>query len=98
MRDHPFSPRRVVAALPMALLLLLAGCAPRASEAEMAHEQSCGQQADRQFDKQNRYLMSEQDQSATPFSSSGVIGDTSHGLDDQYRRDRMVDDCLHSAP
>lgn len=82
----------------MPVALLLGGCTPPQSEADQEHERSCGQQADRQFDKQNRYLMSEQDQSTSPFSSSGTIGNTSQGLDDQYRRDRMVDDCLHSAP
>jgi hypothetical protein len=93
---------KILSPLVLACVLTLPALAaerfPEIPPAEMSHEQSCGQQADRQFDKQNRYLMSEQDQSATPFSSSGVIGDTSHGLDDQYRRDRMVDDCLHSAP
>jgi hypothetical protein len=64
----------------------------------MEQQQACGQQADRQFEKQNRYLMSEQDQTGTPFSSRGLPGDPTQGLSDQYHRDRMVDDCMHSTP
>ena len=78
------------------LLGLLAGCGQPRSSAELEQQQACGQQADRQFDKQNRYLMSERDQTDTPFSSSGLPGDTTQGLNDQYSRDRMVDDCMHS--
>ncbi len=78
------------------LLLPLAGCGQPRSSAELEQQQACGQQADRQFEKQNRYLMSERDQTDTPFSSSGMPGDTTRGLNDQYGRDRMVDDCMHS--
>ncbi len=78
------------------LLSFLAGCGQPRSSAELERQQACGQQADRQFEKQNRYLMSERDQTATPFSSSGLPGDPTRGLNDQYGRDRMVDDCMHS--
>lgn len=93
-------PAGLVASLPRALLLamLVGGCTAPQSTADLQRQQACGQQADRQFEKQNRYLMSEQDQSSSPFSSNGTIGITSQGLDDQYHRDNMVDDCLHSAP
>ena len=79
-----------------ALLGFLAGCAPQRTGAELEQQQACGQQADRQFEKQNRYLMSERDQTDTPFSSSGMPGNTTQGLNDQYSRDRMVDDCMHT--
>lgn len=78
------------------LLCLLAGCGQPRTGAELEQQQACGQQADRQFEKQNRYLLSERDQTDTPFSSSGLPGDTTQGLNDQYGRDRMVDDCMHS--
>ena len=81
-----------------AFLFAAGGCARTQSSTELQAQQTCGQQADRQFEKQNRYLMSEQDQTATPFSSRGMPGDTSQGLSDQYHRDRMVDDCMHSVP
>ena len=83
----------VVAAI---LLAPLAGCGEKRSSAELERQQACGQQADRQFEKQNRYLLSERDQTSTPFSSSFLPGDPTRGLNDQYSRDRMVDDCLHS--
>ncbi len=89
---------RHAAGVVVACLLLspLAGCSQPRSGAELERQQACGQQADRQFEKQNRYLMSERDQTATPFSSSGLPGDPTRGLNDQYGRDRMVDDCMHS--
>ena len=89
-------PLRAGTILAGVLLGLLAGCGQPRSGAELEQQQACGQQADRQFDKQNRYLMSERDQTDTPFSSSGLPGDTTQGLNDQYSRDRMVDDCMHS--
>ena len=87
---------------PAAILLAsvvfgLGGCTAPLSQADLDRQDDCRQQADRQFDKQNRYLMSEQDQTGTPFSSHGFPGDTTRGLDDLYRHDRMVDDCLHDA-
>ncbi len=80
----------------LVLLASLGGCGQPRTSAELEQQQTCGQQADRQFEKQNRYLMSERDQTDTPFSSSGLPGNTTQGLNDQYSRDRMVDDCMHS--
>ena len=90
--------RRHAGGVAVACLLLcsVAGCGQPRSGAELEQQQACGQQADRQFEKQNRYLMSERDQTATPFSSSGLPGDPTRGLNDQYGRDRMVDDCMHT--
>jgi hypothetical protein len=81
----------------LAALLQLGGCGSRLSSADLERQQDCRTQADHLFDQQNRYLMSERSQTDTPFSSSGMPGDPTRGLDDQYRRDRMVDDCLHST-
>ena len=90
-------PRRATGIAAVCVLLsFLAGCGQPRTGAEQERQQACGQQADRQFEKQNRYLMSERDQTATPFSSSGLPGDPTRGLNDQYGRDRMVDDCMHS--
>ena len=89
-------PWRVALVTAAVLAGLAAGCTQPRSSAELEQQQACGQQADRQFEKQNRYLLSERDQTDTPFSSSGLPGDTTRGLNDQYGRDRAVDDCMHS--
>ncbi len=81
-----------------ALGCVLGGCAAPQDGAQLDRQQECGRQADQEFNKQNRYQLSEEDQSSSPFSSSGLIGVPNKGLADQYRRDRLVDDCLHSAP
>ena len=81
-----------------AALLLLAGCTAPRSSADLERQTECGHEADQQFNKQNRYQLSEEDQSSSPFSSNGLIGVPNKGLNDEYRRDRLVDDCLHSAP
>ena len=90
------NPRRAWSALIGAILL--AGCSRPETSADLERRQDCTRQADQEFNKQNRYQLSEEDQSSTPFSSSGLIGVPNKGLSDQYRRDRMVDDCLHSTP
>jgi len=76
---------------------LLGACAAQRNDAELGRQQDCRRQADRQFEKQNRYLLSEQDQSASPFSSNGTVGITSQGLGDLFHRDQAVDDCLHTV-
>ena len=81
-----------------ATLLVLAGCAAPRSSADLERQTECGREADQQFNKQNRYQLSEEDQSSSPYSSNGLIGVPNKGLNDEYRRDRLVDDCLHSAP
>ena len=81
----------------LTILLQTGGCGSQLSPADLERQQDCRTQADHLFDQQNRYLMSERSQTDTPFSSSGMPGDPSRGLDDQYRRDRMVDDCTHST-
>ena len=97
-RNHPTSFRGPFGIGLAAALLLLAGCVAPRSGADLERQTECGQQADQQFNKQNRYQLSEEDQSSSPFSSSGLIGVPNKGLNDEYRRDRLVDDCLHSAP
>ncbi len=86
-----------LAARLLLLIGVLAGCAAPQSGADLERQADCGRQADQQFNKQNRYQLSEEDQSSTPYSSSGLIGVPNKGLNDEYRRDRLVDDCLHSA-
>ena len=97
-RNYPTSIRGPFGLGLAAALLLLTGCAAPRSGADLERQTECGQQADQQFNKQNRYQLSEEDQSSSPFSSNGLIGVPNKGLNDEYRRDRLVDDCLHSAP
>ena len=94
------NPHRAWSALIVAILLgnVLAGCSRPQTSADIERRQDCTRQADQEFNKQNRYQLYEEDQSSTPFSSSGLIGVPNKGLSDQYRRDQMVDDCLHSMP
>ena len=58
------------------IAILAGGCSAPQTSADIERRQDCTRQADQEFNKQNRYLMSEEDQSATPFSSSGMIGVT----------------------
>lgn len=79
-------------------LLSLGACAARtASPGDLDRQADCRAQVDRQYEKQNRYLLSEQDQTGTPYSSHGIPGDTTSGLGDLYRRDRNIDDCMRST-
>ena len=103
LRSPPVTPCRPRRAWPAALAVLLlcgglAGCTAPQSSADLERQQECGRQADQEFNKQNRYQLSEEDQSSSPFSSSGLIGVPNKGLNDEYRRDNLVDDCLHAAP
>lgn len=90
------------AALAMALAAMalaattLAGCTPLPppSHAEQAAASACETAADRTFNTQNRYLLSERDQRDTPFSVSGLPGVTSNGLGQRYGRDEQLAGCL----
>ena len=82
----------------LVVLLSLGACAAHAlSPADLDRQADCRAQVDRQYEKQNRYLLSEQDQTGTPYSSHGFAGDTTSGLSDLYRRDRNIDDCMRST-
>ncbi len=78
------------------ILAALSSCAPRspAAEAERAATLACRRQADQVYLKQNRFLLSQRDTTATPFSSSGSSGVTSAGLGQAYGRDEMVQSCM----
>ncbi len=90
--------RRISAAL---FIACLAGCTPppqtaatRASAAALA---SCRQSADSSFQRQNRYLLSERDQTDTPFSTSGLSGITTRGLGQRYDYDNQLSSCLAAS-
>ena len=88
----------VRAFLPVLLAILAAGCSPRptttASRGTAAAVASCRADANRAFIRQNRYLLSERDQTANPYSTSGDTGVTTNGLTQRYDYDTQVADCL----
>jgi hypothetical protein len=83
--------------LPAAALVTLTGCGafyhPVSAEDREAVT-TCRADADRMFAAQNRYLISERDQSAAPFGGNQLPPNPSTGLSDQYQQDQMVDKCL----
>jgi hypothetical protein len=74
----------------------LAGCGlyqPISSDDREANR-ACTAEADRVFAAQNRYLLSERDQSNTPYSGSALPSNPSAGLSDRYEQEQMVDKCM----
>ncbi len=82
--------------LPVLLILVggLASCGPRESDQQLATEDYCRQAANRVFDQQHRDLLSEEDQTDDPRSSTGLPGVPDKGLSDQYIHENRVDDCI----
>jgi len=81
----------------LALLAAVTGCGAldqRESPENRAALKDCRAEADRVFDAQNRYQMSERDSSSTPYSGNALPNDLGAGLSDRYARDKMVDSCL----
>jgi hypothetical protein len=76
-------------------LLCLAGCGfpPPQSEAERSASESCREDANRVYDAQNRYQLSERPSPDTPFSGSTPPPLPSDGLSDRYGFDQMVSTC-----
>ncbi len=82
--------------LPPLALLCLAGCdfSPPLSASDRETLDGCRRDADRVYDTQNRYQLSERDSRDSPFSSSGAAATPNAGLADQYVHAREVDDCV----
>ncbi len=96
----PVAWRRMFAsAAPLALaalpLVFLSGCGFPAplSDAQRDANQDCRADANRIYNAQNRYQLSERDARDTPFSGSTPPPLPSDGLSDQYGFDQMVDAC-----
>ncbi len=91
----------VRAFLPALLLLAAAGCAPRpptsTGRADAAALAACKASTNRAFDRQNRYLLSERDQTDNPFSTSGDTGITTRGLTQRYDYDTQLASCLTAS-
>jgi len=78
------------------LLLSLAACnfPPPQSDAERSASQDCTESANRTYNAQNRYQLSERDSPDTPFSGSTPPPLPSDGLSDRYGFEQMVSNCL----
>ncbi len=55
---------------------------------------TCRSEADRVFAARNRYLLSERDGSASPFSGNTLAYNPNAGLSDQYEQQQLQDTCL----
>jgi hypothetical protein len=77
-------------------LLCLAGCGfpPPQSDAERTASEGCREDANRVYDAQNRYQLSERPSPDTPYSGSTPPPLPSDGLSDRYGFDQMVSNCL----
>lgn len=73
----------------------LGACAfpPPLSPIDMATQQECRSEAERIYNAQNRYQLSERSSIDSPFSGGGQPATPSDGLADQYSHETMVSDC-----
>jgi hypothetical protein len=94
------SPTRLVFPRVLAIGLIAgslgAGCtpAPPPSRSAVAARAACQAETEATYNRQNRDLISQRDQTDTPFSTSGLSGITTTGLSREYARESMLDDCL----
>jgi hypothetical protein len=65
-----------------------------ASPAERASLESCRTDADRIYNAQNRYQLSERSSTDSPFSGGSQPATPSDGLADQYGHEQMIADCM----
>jgi hypothetical protein len=93
------APRLPAIALCLSASSALSACgfSPPLSETQRAAIDACRSDADRTYNAQNRYQLSERDTRDTPFSSTAAPTQ-SDTLSDQYGHDQLVSDCVnHSA-
>jgi hypothetical protein len=93
MTIPPTKAARAVFLLP---ILALAGCgfSPPLSTAQRDAQQSCKEDANRIYNTQNRYQLSERPSPDTPYSGATPPPLPGDGLSDQYSFDNMVSSCL----
>jgi hypothetical protein len=93
-----FSPKALlaIAVLPT---LFLAGCgfSPPQSETQRDAQASCREDANRIYNAQNRYQLSERPSPDTPYSGSTPPPLPGDGLSDRYAFDNMVSNCLNRS-
>ncbi len=89
----------LTALLMVAAGLLVSACSAGPQQSSSAQEalSGCRAEANRVYDAQNRYQLSERSSLDTPNSGSGTAENPASGLSDKYGHDRMVDDCLNHS-
>jgi hypothetical protein len=90
------SRRTASRALLLLPILAAAGCgfSPPLTQGQRDAQQSCRADADRIYNTQNRYLLSERPSPDTPYSGSTPPPLPGDGLSDKYGYDQMVSRCL----
>jgi hypothetical protein len=93
MTIHPPKAARALLVLP---ILALAGCgfSPPLSSAQRDAQDSCREDANRIYNTQNRYQLSERSTPDAPFSGATPPPLPGDGLSDRYGFDQMVSTCL----
>jgi hypothetical protein len=87
---------KIAACMGLLAALPLGGCgfSPPLNDAQREAQQSCRADANRIYDAQNRYQLSERASPDTPYSGADPRPLPSDGLSDRYSFDRMVDGCM----
>lgn len=80
--------------LSLGLLLALASACSAADPEQSAAVASCRAEADRVYNAQNRYQLSERDSSQSPYSGTGATLSRQNMLADQYARSQIMSDCV----
>ena len=93
MTNPPTKAARAVFLLP---ILTLAGCgfSPPLTTSQRDAQQSCREDANRIYNTQNRYQLSERPSPDTPYSGATPPPLPGDGLSDKYSFDNMVSSCL----
>ena len=100
---HPqmLSSRRFCGTWSLALALAgaLQACSsgPQRSSSDQQAVAGCRAEADRVYNAQNRYQLSERDSRDSPNSGSGTTENPAAGLSDLYSHQQMVDDCVNRS-
>jgi hypothetical protein len=96
-RPHPGAARMLAGALlALSAASAVAGCGlyqPVTAEDRDASS-ACNVEADRVFAAQNRYQLSERDQSNSPYAGNTLPSNPTAGLSDRYQEGQYVDNCL----
>ncbi len=87
---------RLATVIGLASAVSLAGCgfSPPLSPADRVTLDACRSDADRVYNTQNRYQLSERDSRDSPFSGAAQAASPSDGLADRYTHEQMVSDCV----
>jgi hypothetical protein len=89
-------PTRAARALLMLPVLAASGCgfSPPLTTAQRDAQASCREDANRIYNTQNRYQLSERPSPDTPYSGATPPPLPGDGLSDRYGFDQMVSSCL----